>query len=483
MNHSPPGGFLDKNMTALLLGFIFLLNVCLTILPACSQDKPNIIFILTDDQSAWSLGCLGNTQAHTPNLNRLFDGGVTLSNCFVTTPVCSPSRASLFTSRYGSELGITDWISPKTEPHIGLSRSVSTWPKVLQNSGYDTCLVGKWHLGTDRKYHPHHHGFNHFYGFASGGVTVTDPVLCVDDATEECKGFTDDILTDRAIRFLNEKENSRPFLLCLHLRAPHAPWKPFPEDDYKPYSEIDPIIPNPAFPELDIEKVKDITRQYLTSITGIDRNIGRLLKHLDERHLRQNTVIIFTSDNGYNIGHNGIWHKGNGHKITLDVRGLPSSHPTNQRPNMYDTSLLVPAVIDIPGHDKNIKKMDRVVSSLDWYPTILSIAGIPCDSTPLIRGHNFLPLLKGESISWCDDLYGEYGQHHYTRADLKMIRTTEWKYIVDQSGSYGEELYHLTIDPDETANLADDNQYQEIKADLRNRLKKAIEEIDKTRLY
>ncbi len=395
-------------MIIVLFMILFLLDVLFTILPVQAAIHPNIVFILTDDQAAWTLGCLGNNQAYTPNLDRFYSQSVVLQNCFVTTPVCSPSRACLLTSRYGSELGITDWINPRVEPHTGLDPAITTWPEVLQQNGYETCLIGKWHLGTEAQFHPHHQGFTHYQGFLEGGAPVENPTLMIEDATREFTGFTDDILTGLAVEYLSGRKSAQPFLLCLHLRAPHAPWLPAQEVDTSHYLGMDPIIPNPAFPGLDIESVKTRTREYLASVTSVDRNVGRILEALDRGGMNENTVVVFTSDNGYNIGHNGIWHKGNGHWITLEARGIRGDDPRIQRPNMYDHSLRVPTAIRWTGRLPEKTTVTHTVTFLDWFPTLLALAGMPEATGETIHGRNFLPLLEGKSIAWDDEMYGEY---------------------------------------------------------------------------
>lgn len=457
-------------MMILLFVFLFIAEIILTTLPVQATIHPNIVFILTDDQAAWTPNCLGNSQSCTPNLDRFFGQSVTLSNCFVTTPVCSPSRACLMTSRYGSELGITDWINPKKEPHVGLDPSIVTWPRVLQQSGYETCLFGKWHLGTEPRFHPHNHGFSHFQGFLEGGAPVENPTLMIEEATQEFTGFTDDILTGFAVDYLNRRKGEQPFLLCLHLRAPHAPWLPAQECDTSHYLGMDPIIPNPTFPDLDIENVKKRTLLYLASVTSADRNMGRILEALDQKGLTQDTIVIFTSDNGYNMGHNGIWHKGNGHWITLAARDLKGEDPRLQRPNMYDNSLRVPTAIRWTGRLPEKTTLTQTVTFLDWFPTLLALAGVPEATGETIRGRNFLPLLEGKPIEWDEDMYGEYYQHHYTTADLQMYRTPEWKLVVDRRNPGKDELYHLSVDPNETRNLSADPSAQTVHDELSRKL-------------
>ena len=267
------------------------------------SQKPNVVFILTDDQAPWALGLSGHPHADTPHLDKLFKQGMWLKKSYVVTPVCSPSRTSLMTSRYGSELGVTDWIHPRNEPDLGLNPKTVTWTEAMQSAGYRTGLVGKWHLGVPDKFHPTKTGFDYFMGFRTGGNKVIRPTLEVNGKDQQVDGYTYDILTDDALRFI-DRNKDRAFLLCLHYRAPHTAWLPQPDSDRKPFENLDPKIPNPDFPNLDVERIKRMTRDYLGSVKGIDRNVGRVLKHLDQLHLAENTIVVFTSDHGYSMGHN-----------------------------------------------------------------------------------------------------------------------------------------------------------------------------------
>jgi uncharacterized sulfatase len=430
------------------------------------HSRPNILFICTDDQAPWALGHAGNDQAHTPNLDRLFQQGVTLTNSFTTTPVCSPSRAALMTSRYGTELGITDWINPRQEPEVGLDPAWVTWPELLQAAGYETCLVGKWHLGTADRYHPTKAGFDFFQGFRAGGTQVEDATLEIDGVDRKQEGLTVDVLTDYAIEFLEKDHGGKPFLLNLHYRSPHAPWLPVDDEDWAPYKDLDPVIPNPDYPDLDVEFVKEKMREYLASVSGVDRNVGRVLEVLDQAGLAENTIVVFTSDHGYNMGHNGIWHKGNGHWITKFARDLESADPRRQRPNMYDNSLKVPTAIRWPGMTRPGSTLKETIANLDWYPTLLAAAGVDVPEDVPIRGRNFAPLLKGAKIAWDNDFYGEYSQHHYSDTHLRVYRTPEWKLMRDFKREGKDELYNLAEDPAETCNLIDDPKYKDIQESL-----------------
>ncbi|MAR11924.1 MAG: N-acetylgalactosamine 6-sulfate sulfatase [Blastopirellula sp.] len=435
-----------RRATALILAFI------LTSASAAHAARPNIVFIYTDDQAAWALGASQHPHASTPHLDRLVREGAYLVNSFTVTPVCSPSRASLMTSRYGSEVGITEWINPRKEAKHGLDPDTVTWPELLQQHGYTTGLVGKWHLGLPDKFHPTRTGFDYFMGFRGGGNSPQNPQLEKEGKQQKFQGLTPDILTDHAVEFI-QRNRQGPFLLCLHYRAPHARWLPVAEQDWAPFAELDPQIPNPDFPKLNVARVKKMTREYLASVKSVDRNVGRVLAELDTLKLTSNTVVIFTSDHGYNMGHNGIWHKGNGHYVLTEPPPATKHIPRGQRPNMYDHSLRVPTIIRWPQANIAGTTVTNTVSNLDWFPTVLSMAGAEHLIPKTIRGRNMTPLLRGKQITWDNDLYGEYSTHHQSTTHMRMLRTPRWKLIRDFLSPERDELYNLQEDPAESNNL------------------------------
>jgi len=445
-----------------MLRHLLLAIVLLATTAARAAERPNILFVFTDDQAPWAVGVSGNEQAVTPHMDRLFRAGAYLENTFTTTPVCSPSRASLMCSRYGSELGITDWINPRREPELGLDPKTVTWTEMLQQAGYRTGLVGKWHLGTLDKYHPTETGFDYFMGFRSGGTAVSNPTLEKDGKNQKFSGLTVDILTDHALEFL-KRNRKETFLLCVHYRAPHAPWLPVAEEDMRPYKDREMDIPNPDYPKLNVPRVKRMMREYLASVRGVDRNLGRILAALDGLELAEDTVVIFSSDHGYNMGHSGIWHKGNGHWVLTDPPPATKNIPRGQRPNMYDRSIRVPTAIHWPGKIEPGTVIEQTISNLDFYPTILAIAGVDLPEKETIRGRDFSPLLRGREVpDWNNDFYAEYSTHHQSRTHMRMYRTPEWKLVRDFLNPGRDELYNLRNDPAETTNLIDSNS-EEVK--------------------
>jgi len=405
-------------------------------------------------------------------MDRLAKEGAWLVNSFCCTPVCSPTRGSLMTSRYSTELGIDDWINPNSEPELGLDAKFVTWPQLLSNAGYRTGLVGKWHLGTADRFHPTTRGFDYFMGFRSGGNRASNPTLEKDGETKMFEGLTADILTDHALEFVR-KDHENPFLLCLHYRAPHSPWLPVRDEDMAPYQDLDIEIPNPDFPDLNVKRIKQMTRDYYASVSSVDRNLGRVLALLEELKISENTVVVFTSDHGYHLGHHGLWYKGNAQwQLTkLPEQKWPHIKP-KQRPNLYDQALRVPTFVRWPQTIAPGSVIDQTVSTLDWFPTLLSMAGVELpDAT--IRGTDITPLLRGDTVEWDNDLFAEYSMKHGAQTQMRAWRTTEWKLLIDYLNTGRAELYDLKNDPLEKKNLIDSDEPRVVE--IKNELKKRIE--------
>ncbi len=473
---------------------VVLEGLCLDQTESADDHRPSILFIVTDDQAPWAAGYAADSgqypdvpRAHTPHLDRLSREGVVFSNLFCTTPVCSPARAALVTGRYPSELGIKDFIpqpghrlyDPVNVVALDPDRTV-TFAEILQENGYNTGLVGKWHLGDwtaagNQQNHPHHHGFDYFMGLTGGGTSPVDPQLEENGVVRQFQGLTTDILTDHALEFIRSSSET-PFLLCMHTRAPHGKWLPVAPADWEPYKTLDPVVPQ--YPDLDVTTVKRRMREYLASTTGVDRNLGRILSELDRLKLSQRTVVIFTSDHGYNMGHNGIWHKGNGIWATHTKPPGAIHNGTRvisdkYRPNLYDLSLRVPTIVRWPNVVPGGMSISDTVVSVDFFPTILEIAGIDDLNQHRRTGRSLLPLLRGDSVDhWDQDLYAEYDMIHYAEASLRCYRTPQYKLIRDLHNEGRDEFYNLQDDPRETSNLIDDSR-QEVQSaiqDLHNKL-------------
>jgi uncharacterized sulfatase len=425
--------------------------------------RMNIIVITTDDQARWSLGCYGNKEAKTPNLDRLARDGARFANAFTATPVCSPSRASFLTGKYGTQVGITDWITPKeAQGGLGLPDHAVTWMSILQRAGYTTGLIGKWHLGALPQFHPGKKGFDHFMGFLDGGNTPMNPTLEVRGKSEKLKGSLPDILTDDAMEFV-KKHKAGPFALMLNFREPHAPYAPTPAEDMAPFKDLDPKIPD--YPNLNVKRVKQLTREYYASVHSIDRNLGRLFALLDDLGLRENTIIIFTSDHGYMIGHHGLIHKGNANWIT-------EGREKERRPNMFDHALQVPLMVRWPKVVRPGTEVTELVSNIDTFPSVLGMLGVESPKDYKNEGMDFAPLLRGKAKhGWRSAVFAQYDPHNGLDGAMRSIRTDRW-HLIRQYKKNGQpdELFDLKADPEELRNLYGDAVHREVRDDLQSRL-------------
>ena len=458
--------------------FNLLVSIVSAAFPADSNERPNIVFVVTDDHAPTAVG-IENPEVKTPNMDRIFREGARLKNAFATTPSGSSSRASLMTSRYGSELGITDWISSGRERQLGLDPRLVTWPELLAKAGYRNGLVGKWHLGTVDRFHPTRHGYHYFMGFQGGGNTSKDPVVEINSKRRQIEGFTPDILTDHALEFIRRNKKGQ-FLLSLHFRAPHIKWLPVRDEDWAPYKDLDPKLPDPDFPHLDTTKLKQWTREYYASVTSVDRNLGRVMAELDKLKLSEKTVVIFTSDHGYHLGQKGLWFKGNARRqLTKHPKQVWPYIPPVQRPNLFDQSIRVPAAVRWPSVIKPGTVVTETVTNLDWFPTLLEIAGVKVPESVTVRGRSISALLRGKEIDWDNDLYLEYSMKHMAQTHMRGWRTAKWKLSIDFLNAGRIELYDMENDPAETANLADskDPETQKVRKRLTERITRKMREI------
>jgi len=431
-------------MNQIISGFTGLIFMTLAARGLGENARYNIISVVTDDQARWSLGCYGNRESLTPNMDRLARDGARFLNAFVVTPVCSPSRASFLCGRYGAQVGITDYIAPiEAEAGIGLKPGTITWPAVLQKHGYKTALIGKWHLGTKPHFHPSRFGFDHFYGSLHGSFAPLNPTLEVEGKEKQLEGPASDLVTDEALRFV-QAHRDRAFALLLHFREPHTPYGPMPEHDTAPFKDLDPTVPQPK--GVDVAQVKKWTREYYGAIHAVDRNLGRMFAKLDELDLSQKTIVLFTSDHGYNIGHHGIHTKGNGYWIAGGVQGP-------KRPNMFEESIRVPLMIRWPGVVKPGTEIAETISSIDTFATVLGMLGISPPDDWKQEGMDFSPLLRGQKLPARAAIFAQYDLHNDGLAYMRMIRTDQWKLVRHHQANFLDELYNLNDDPGETRNL------------------------------
>jgi len=427
---------------------------------ASKDDKrPNIVFILTDDQGIWALGCAGNKEIRTPNLDRLAGTGVRFENFFCTSPVCSPARASLLTGRIPSQHGVHDWIRKGNigENAVEYLKGQLAYTDVLAKNGYICGISGKWHLGDSIKPQK---SFSHWYVHQKGGGPYYNaPMVRGGQLVNEPEYLTD-LITDDALIFLDERtKDEKPFYLSVHYTAPHSPWiGNHPKEIVDSYDScpFDSCPQEPDHPwtknKLHSKRMKELKKDirgnlkgYFAAVTAMDMNVGRIIDKLEEMNLRENTLICFLSDNGFNCGHHGIWGKGNG---TFPL-------------NMYDTSVRVPAIISHPGRVAQGEISKELISGYDFMPTLLDYVGLKNPEAHKLPGKSFLPILSGQRGEEREHIvvYDEYGP-------VRMIRTKEWKYV--HRYPYGPyELYDLVNDPDERINFINDAGKKEILTSLR----------------
>lgn len=398
----------------------------------------NLLFILSDDQGPWALGCAGNDEIHTPHLDRLAASGVRLSRFFAASPVCSPARASLLTGQIPSRHGVHDWISSHEQDFLAGRR---LYTDDLADAGYRLGLVGKWHLGANDRPRP---GFVTWYAHESGGGPYYGATVHADGERRTVPGYLTDDLADRAVEFLDREASvDAPFALSLHFTAPHTPWKgqhppevealygscAFASCPQEPAHPWQPVKPDgsPVGGEAD---TRAALVGYFAAVTAMDAAIGRVLARLDALGLTESTLVVFSSDNGFNCGHHGIWGKGNG------------TFPQN----MYDSSVMVPAIVSQPGRIPGGRVCDTLLSAYDVRATLLEHLGLPYDDQGG-PGRSFADVLAGASRSGGEVVvFDEYGP-------VRMIRTDSWKYV--HRYPYGpHELYDLAADPGERHNLA-----------------------------
>ncbi len=441
-------------------GFIFLFSSFLLTINSSAkakhnEEKPNILFIVADDLASWAVSYNGNSNAYTPEIDNLAREGVLLKNAFVNSPLCTPSRVALHTGRYPSEVGITHNKQP-------IDPNIKTWQELLHLNGYKTAHVGKWGMQLKEENYPLNCGYMHFTGTIGGLSRSKDPKLIVEGKRKTFEGrYTPDLLADFAMDYILQFKNE-PFAISLHFWAPHAntsfpeefelpyddrSWLPLKEEDLKPFKDKELIIPNPDFPDLDTNRVKRMMREYYASVHAVDRNVGRIMDFLKKQGLVDNTVVVFTSDNGYMIGHHGLWHKGNGRWITREEKD-PTGKYMDGRANVYDLVLKVPAIVRWPRKLEAGKIVEETFEFIDWFPTILAMTGIEKPEDLILRGNDALPLLEGKNIEWGNDLFAQYGS-------LRTYRTPEYKLVYDFATKDKDEFYHLLTDPLEKENLID----------------------------
>ena len=433
------------------------------------DSKKNVVFILVDDLGWKDLGCYGSTFHETPNIDRLAAQGNLFTNAYTPNPVCSPTRASLMTGKYPSRIGITDWIpgdDPKDRKYLGpedmnqLPLEEVTIAETLKQADYKTFFAGKWHLGSEN-YLPNDQGFdiniggNHT-GQPFGGYYSPYENPQLSDGPEG--EYLTDRLTDESIKFM-ESNKDDPFLLYLAYYTVHTPIqaskKHLAKFQEKQNTLEDSIaITLPEGRGLTVQNQRN--PEYASMLYSLDENVGRLLDKLDELGITNETLIIFTSDNG---------------GLTTTVQDWTS--PTSVKPLRagkgwaYEGGIRVPLIIKKP-KENNARKIDAPVISMDLFPTILDVLNL--EQRPELHkdGLSLDPLLTQKKATIHDVLFWDYPHYHTSGwTPGQAIRKGEWKLIYFfENSTY--ELYNLKLDISEEKNIAQDNpeKFEELKQEL-----------------
>ncbi|MCS7023496.1 MAG: sulfatase [Bryobacteraceae bacterium] len=394
------------------------------------------MFILTDDQRWDALGFMGHPCLKTPWLDRVAQEGIRFANAFVTTSLCSPSRASFLTGQYARRHGVKDNTTEVTH--------LESFATVLQRAGYETAQIGKWHMGQSSQ----RPGFAYTVTFPGQGV-YNDPELTIDGKLQKVPGYLTDILTDFAVEWIRRPRRA-PFLLFLGHKAPHLPTIPAPRHESVCADVVLPSPPNarddlgqkPAWVSLradsktgGMRRTPDyvqVYRKYLQTLPAVDDSLGRIYQALEAAGQLQDTVLIFASDNGFFHGEHYF---------------------TNKRA-AYEESIRIPLLVRYPRLIRAGTVSPSMVLNLDIAPTILSLAGLPVP--PSMQGKSLLPLFRNPRQQLRDRFFYEYYQEPGFKETptLEAMRTLRWKYITAPGLADSEELYDLVRDPYELRNLA-----------------------------
>lgn len=422
----------------------------------------NVIYILSDDHRYDFMSFMGKPKfLQTPNMDRMAREGAHLQNAFVTTSLCSPSRASILTGLYSHKHKVVDNNSP-------VSPDLTFFPQYLQAAGYRTAFMGKWHMGhSSDEPRP---GFDRWVSFRGQGVYY-NPSLNIDGERKDVNGYITDILTDYAVDWIKQERNN-PFFLYLSHKAVHAMFKParrhlgkyenvkieYPasmadtEENYrgKPrwvreqrnsWHGVDYMY----YGEMDFDT---FYKRYCETLLGVDESIGRIIDTVHELGLADSTLIMYMGDNGFSLGEHGL----------IDKR------------QMYEESMRVPLLAWAPGLIKPATRIPQLVQNIDIAPTVLEACGLETPSH--MDGRSFLPLLQGREVPWRDAVFYEYfWERNFPQTPtVHGIRTDRYKYM----HYYGiwdiDELYDLQQDPNEMNNLIDSPEHQALIQELNKRV-------------
>jgi len=418
-----------------------------------ASERKNIILVVNDDLAQWALGSYGNAEIHTPTLDYLAATGVQMDKAFTPTPVCSPARACLLTGRLASQHGIHDYLSSTIEsihrrPWL---KDEVTLAQLLSSAGYQTAHCGKWHLGNDDQPQA---GFAHWfsgvgdYPAEHGG----DHRFSLNGEIQTIAGQRTPVITDKAVEFLRARDREAPFFLHIGYFGTHNPWRGQPERLAKAYrgKVFESLLDQPAYPfgrpalEATLptrHEPREALAQYYAAVSHIDEAIGRLLDELEALDLREDTLIVFTSDHGLCCGQHGLWGKGN---ATLPL-------------NMLEESIRVPLIFNQPRDLAAGQRRTEFVDHLDLFQTIADYAGVSAapDAERKYPGRSLLPLLESADceLDWRETQFCEYG-------DIRMARSQRYKLVRRYDENAPGEFFDLADDTTESKNRIGDAKYQ-----------------------
>ena len=446
---------------------------------SAAAERPNILFIMSDDHAAHAISAYNSKINKTPNIDRIAHDGMLFKNCFAVNAICTPSRATILTGKYSHKNGV-----PVFNRFDGSQWTVA---KDLKAGGYYTGMFGKWHLQSDPT------GFDQWEVLPGQGKYF-NPDFINSQGRHKVNGYVTDIITDYAIKFLEDRPKDKPFFLMYHHKAPHRPWEPdakhakmfenveIPEpetfnDDYKnrcpaateATMRIDRDLtkedvkqePAAGLSEKELKhwKYERYMRDYLACVQSVDDNVGRMLDYLDKSGLSKNTIVIYTSDQGFYLG----------------------DHNWFDKRFMYEESLRMPFLIRYPGKIKAGSKNEGMILNVDFAPTFLEYAGLKAPEE--VQGRSIVPLLQGKKPSdWRTSMYYRY--YHYP-ADHRVqphygVRTERYKLIYFNRIDCWE-LFDLQKDPHELKSVYGDPKYAKIQKELTDelyRLRKTLDDRD-----
>ena len=422
--------------------FIYLIISVLLISCSNSFDikKPNVIIVITDDQGYGDIGYNGNTHIITPNLDKFAGESIRFNN-FNVSPVCAPTRSSLLTGRYSLRTGVTDTYNGGAI----MSTNEITLAEIFNDNNYKTGIFGKWHLGDNYPSRPSDQGFQEslihlsggigqvgdFTNYYKGSTSYYDPILWLNNKQEKYNGYCSDIFTDEAIKFIEDNKDNQ-FFCYLSFNAPHTPLQ-VPDKYYQMYKDIDPTNINGESLEMTEKNILDAKKIY-GMVTNIDENFGKLINKLDELNLKENTIVIFMTDNGPQQP-----------RYVSNLKGLKSQ--------VYNGGIKVPFYLNFPKiHNEGID-LDFFSAHIDVLPTIANLCDLPIPNDRKIDGIDLFDNninKKGRDFFsyWTRKSPELYRNMSLNAGNYKLVGNTDYNSPIEKF-----ELYNLELDPYETQNI------------------------------